>query len=612
MAFGATGALMLGPKIDPLTTLSAASDPSGDRAIPDPILWCAAADAQGNLVMGTGHSGTVLQLGARGELTVLARLGEPEVTAILVSRRGEIFAATSPNGAIYVLRKGKEAEVFYEPEERYIWSLAEDEAGNLFAGTGEKGKIFRITPKGDGSLFFDSPEPHITALAFGRDGALIAGSDGSGKVYRIDAQKTAKVLYDSNYTEISDLAVDGSGRIYASAVSGGVGEIPAPAPRLVVRSPEGEGPLLAPEDVTSPQPDATVRPREREAMQAELEGVLPGGQPRARAREGGGAIFRILPDGKVEDLWRSSEEVPYTLAVSGEGALFAGTGEPARLLKIEEKGRALALARFPQDQLTALALDPSDRLYAVTSNAGGAYRLSRDLADTGSYVSPVRDAGSGARWGRVRWDATVAAGQKVEIQTRSGNSSVPDETWSPWSPDYSDPEGSEIISPCGTFHPVESQVDQAPAGAILARSQVGERQLPAAQPRSQDPGAAAAGLERDLPGGPTGCGGRGRSLDQGHRHGSARAIPAGGAGRSGGLRQTKTRRKSESRAARQPQPDRRLARRGSRQRPAGLPGSCSSGTARRAGRPSAPRSPTRPAPSTKQPGPKGGTGSRRS
>lgn len=449
IAFGPTGTILLGPRVEPLAEQDASEADLQKRIIPDPIVWSAGTDAQGNLYLGTGHSGRVVKVDAHGIATVLAELPEPEVTALVVARSGVVYAATSPHGAIYALPPAGEPSVFFEPDERYIWSLIEGTGGTLYAGTGETGKLFKISPKGDGSVLYDSPESHITALARDKDGALLAGSSGTGKIYRIGEDGQVRVLYDSNYREIASLAVDAAGQISAAAVAAGEGEVPAPAPRLVVRPGESEGPGLGPDETTLGQPDQS-RAREQNPMQAEIEGMIPGAAPR-RTREGGGAVFRIGTNGKVDDIWRSSEDVPFVLFVSPDGALLAGTGEPARLLRLEERGKALLLAQFPQGQLTSLLSAGSGGLVGVTNNASAAYTISREPASSGTYTSTVRDAGSGARWGRIRWEATVESGQTLEIQTRTGNGAVPDETWSGWSPPYNDPEGSPIVGPSARF-----------------------------------------------------------------------------------------------------------------------------------------------------------------
>jgi hypothetical protein len=59
----------------------------------------------------------------------------------------------------------------------------------------------------------------------------------------------------------------------------------------------------------------------------------------------------------------------------------------------------------------------------------------------------VRDAGTVATWGTIRWHAAAPAGCGVEISTRTGNTARPDETWSDWSPAYARSDGTQIASP---------------------------------------------------------------------------------------------------------------------------------------------------------------------
>src|SRR5262245_24944820 len=153
VAFTTQNAIVLAPRIEDLAPQPTSGAQSVETAtsdsVSDPVVWCEALDSKGSIYLGTGHSGRILRVTARGDISVLASLPEPEVTALLVSRAGEVFAGTSPNGAVYKLGKDGSPAVFYEPEERYIWALAEDASGNLYAGTGERGKIFRITSKGE-------------------------------------------------------------------------------------------------------------------------------------------------------------------------------------------------------------------------------------------------------------------------------------------------------------------------------------------------------------------------------------------------------------------------------------------------------------------------------
>jgi hypothetical protein len=82
-------------------------------------------------------------------------------------------------------------------------------------------------------------------------------------------------------------------------------------------------------------------------------------------------------------------------------------------------------------------------VFATSSNQGSLYKFGTDPSAEGSYDSAVLDTKTSAAWGRIWWRSSG----NVTIQTRSGNTEKPDETWSPWSSAIADPKGGQIVSP---------------------------------------------------------------------------------------------------------------------------------------------------------------------
>ena len=100
------------------------------------------------------------------------------------------------------------------------------------------------------------------------------------------------------------------------------------------------------------------------------------------------------------------------------------------------------------DEGEATRLLPSQGgVLASTSNMGRIYRLSDASASKGNYESPVYDAGTAARWGSLSWRGQAMGGATVRFQTRAGNSSRPDRSWSEWSAPVANPDGSPVASP---------------------------------------------------------------------------------------------------------------------------------------------------------------------
>jgi hypothetical protein len=146
-------------------------------------------------------------------------------------------------------------------------------------------------------------------------------------------------------------------------------------------------------------------------------------------------------------LWDTGEDVPYDLLVEPDGSLLVGTGTEGKIFRVSgDPARATLLARASARQVTALIREPSGRTIGATSNPGKLFALSAEPARRGTYESDVRDAGTVASWGVIRWRASSAPDQ-VEVYTRSGNTATPDETWSAWSKAYTNADGEQISSP---------------------------------------------------------------------------------------------------------------------------------------------------------------------
>jgi sugar lactone lactonase YvrE len=403
-----------------------------------PFLWSVVAGSDGSLWAGSGNEGKVLKVGKDGKVTTFFDAAELEVHAIAAAPNGGLYAASSPDGKIYSIAADGTSKTLFDPEDKYIWALAVDKAGNLFAATGDKGNIYKITPDGQGTRFYKTNTTNVVSLAFGRDGSLIAGTESPGRVFRIDASGKAFVLLDSPFREIHAVRVGEDGTIYAAAVS-------------ATQSAGGEDRSAGP-----PQADAQRAPVASVSTEitaiSVMEGPVAGGAvpppaSRSARRQGRGAIYRIRPDGLWDTLWETGDDAPYDLLLEPDGSLLVGTGTEGKIFRITgNPARATLLARAAARQVTALLRDPSGRIVGATSNPGKLFALSTASAKRGTYESDVRDAGTVASWGAIRWRSGGRGGQ-VQVFTRSGNTANPDETWSAWSKAYTQPDGEQIASP---------------------------------------------------------------------------------------------------------------------------------------------------------------------
>jgi hypothetical protein len=420
------GRLTLGPELKQ----------SGESSTP--FLWALIAGPDGSVFAGSGNDGQVYRFTADGKRTVFFDAPELEVHALASAPDGSLYVGTSPDGKIYKVTAKGQSTVYFDPEDKYIWALAVDRSGTLYAATGEKGVIYRITGAGKGEPFYRTKATHAVALLFEPGGDLLAGTEAPGKVFRIKKDGSGFVLLDSGLEEISSLRVGDGGTIYAAAFTG--------------RPSQPERPSTSNEETAEP-PTAAVPSVSTEITAVsviDLSGVGSGTSAAATEpqRPIRGAVYRILPDGAWDTLWESSDDAPYDVLAEPGGSLLVATGNKGKVYRLDgDPVRATLVARADAQQATSLLRDAHGPIWVATANPGKLFKLSTTQASRGSFESNVRDAETVATWGTISWRGTSPAGTTVKLYTRSGNTEVPDETWSVWSDAYTHQDGEQITSP---------------------------------------------------------------------------------------------------------------------------------------------------------------------
>jgi hypothetical protein len=164
-----------------------------------------------------------------------------------------------------------------------------------------------------------------------------------------------------------------------------------------------------------------------------------------------GGLYRISPDGVSELLWQSRNDSPLSLALATDDRLLLGSASDGRVFLVSQDKTTALLLSAEADQVTAVGAGGSGETYFVTSNPAKLYRLNRGRRTEGIYRSPAVDTKTVSSWGKIRWQAAIPSGTTVKLQTRSGNSAEPDNTWSDWSQSYTSSLGEQITSPRARF-----------------------------------------------------------------------------------------------------------------------------------------------------------------
>jgi sugar lactone lactonase YvrE len=427
-----TGAFMLAPRFTQIFNTD------------QPYIWSSAADALGNVYLGTGHDGRLYRVSPAGQGSLLYDAPELDVTALAIGRDGALFAGTSPDGKVYRIGADGRAETYFDPPDKYIWSLAVLSDGALAIGTGDNGKLYRVRASGaqaESSLLIDTNETHVISLAVDSQGQLIAGTDPGGLVLRISPDGKAFALLDAPLREIHALAATPDGSIYALALSD--------AASTSRQSSAGAASASVSSESSGAQGGATVTITAIDDASTPQQAA--GQQQQARSRNeltnARSAVFRILADGGTDVLWSSPTITAFSVAPAPQGgSVLVGTADKGRIYSVTDQGRDTLLLQSTEGQISSF-ITRGGEVFAASSNQGKLFRFGSELVNEGTYESTVQDAKLVASWGRIWWRGRGS----VELQTRSGNSERPDTTWSEWSAPYRDPAGAQIVSPRARF-----------------------------------------------------------------------------------------------------------------------------------------------------------------
>jgi len=365
---------------------------------------------QGEIYLGTGHSGSVFRLQPKAKtgqaFEEIFKSEQLDINAILVQKSGTVVVGTSPNGKVFKISKDKKAVELFNPDEKFIWDLKQDKLGNIYCAVGNNGGVYKVDNTGDVSKLFTAEDTHIISLHITKNGAVLAGSGDRGILYRIENRKI-KVLYDSPLDEVRGICEDKGGNIYFSVTRG-------------IRKKQSEKNLGF-------NNLFNVRGKKKEPVPVERS-----------------ILYRMATNGVVEAIWTSKDEYAYAIVYdSVKDAVIMGTGNSGRVYRIKEDGGFAIL--YESESAQGFKLQNSrDGIILMTNNTAGLVSIKPKLNNNGTYLSEVFDLRMKSKLGKIYWDAQTFQNNSVSLFIHTGNSNLPDTTWTEWSPPFTDSENSLI------------------------------------------------------------------------------------------------------------------------------------------------------------------------
>ena len=420
--------------------------------IPAAYVWCLVADSTDSLFAGTGNPGSIFRVRHDDNVIEYYKTPEQHVQTLAIDTVGNIFAGTLPHGRIYRITSEGKGEVFCELPDPYIWDMVSDSNGNLYAATGDNGVIYKISDRGIPSVFFDSPSSNILDLVIDNYGNIYAASEPEGLIYKITPDGKASVLYDAEEDEIHCLAIDKNGVLYAGTSSGTPPVLRAPTPPVL---PEVLLPLLMEEFPGEPSdvwldyvlPDNNLEITDQPSMK---DAYAENGIEERPVMPEMNSVYRIDKDGRVREIFVVKDSFILCLAVDDNNDVLVGTGNRAKLFKINSNEEPSLLYDLNESQILDILSYKDGVKYMATGNNANIYQLSGAYSNEGTYESAVHDTSYISSWGCISWKEKIPSQTNILLSTRSGNNKKPDSTWSDWTREHQQ-NGGKIQSPPARF-----------------------------------------------------------------------------------------------------------------------------------------------------------------
>ncbi len=393
-----------------------------------PYIFSMVRDKAGNLYVGTGDEGKVFKIDPQGKGSLYFQSKELNIFAMALDASDTLYVGTSPDGKVYKISGPNQSAEFCDPETKYIWALIFDREGNLYIGTGGNGTIYKVNRKGEKSVFYACSDTHVVSLSQASGGNILAGTSPEGLIIEVAPDGKGFALMDTPLEEVHSVLSDRFGTIYAVASS-------------------SKG-MHAKANAAPASKDAAASAASRAGVSLGSVVVVadkPKDDKTAQMSGAPSAIYSFTRDGGEETVYSFSDQMAYDAVFQNDGSLLVATGPKGRLLSIDTAKRVTVVTDSAEEDLTRL-LNAGDITYIGASNQGKVYQLKIGEAGSGTYESDILDARTASSWGKISWRIDNPRGVQVELSTRTGNTKNADDSWSDWSPAYTNP-GQQITSP---------------------------------------------------------------------------------------------------------------------------------------------------------------------
>lgn len=421
--------------LDTLGGLTAGPAVAGHALVGPEVAWRVASDGHDGWYAGTGHGGELHHVAADGTARLVARLESTEIFSLAVLPGGDVLAGGGPDGRLARVTSAGDVTAVGRIEGGYIWGIAIDErAGIAWLACGAPAAVYRYSWR-DGALerAWELPAQNAmdVALDAGRS-RLLVSTQGPGLLYSLVPGTSAPTLLGEIEQDEARRVLRGDGgAFHVLGLSGGSEVFPTGT--------ESAG------DGAMPQPSAVARGSGDEGVPAAALYRLetgPGGRE-SLVRAWAGRRDLMAAAWTARWGWVGAGTLPEASGTSpmGEESPSPAAEPRSTLLRLTPPWGAVPLSSWSGGDVLDLCTAAGGRELAIAVAHPAAVAVARPLAGgaRGVVTGPPLDGGPGVTWARLRWEG-VAGDGRPRWSVRSGDRARPDDSWSPWSEAWSDPD----------------------------------------------------------------------------------------------------------------------------------------------------------------------------
>ncbi len=333
--------------------------------------------------------------GANTKPEKVAKLEGLFIPAMTADSKGIVYASPVPSGHVWAFDTKNPAvkpQIVFKTSEPIIASLTVDDKDNLYAGTASTGKVYKIDAARKSSVILDSGQAHVLSMFYSKpESTLYIGTGERGSVYSIDQTGKTRAVYQSADHFVTGVVKDSKGDLYVSSAAPG---------HLVRVIPSGEATTLATSD----------------------------------------AFYTLHYDPDTDSV----------ISGDAEGDLTMACIDP-----LTKQAYFMPVSHTEQEAVLAIASNGKN-LYAGSSNLAVLREFRMQLSERPLYTSAVKDAGRPSRWSKVHTygpfnERNQELAAKLKIETRTGETAKPDETWAPWQSSGLLNDSFTVTSPTGRY-----------------------------------------------------------------------------------------------------------------------------------------------------------------